>query len=108
MYLPSDALIAVLPLPNRSYAAPRRGLRSCQLGTLSTLAKCNSGTKSPAGRVDSGTQPWKSSYRTPRFMVNRFTVHWSCAKNPISRCRVGAKLGDAYWVSDVGMPFRRL
>src|SRR5262245_54301504 len=35
-YRPNEPLIAVLPLPNTSYAAPMRGVTSLKFGTLSS------------------------------------------------------------------------
>ena len=54
-YRPNVTFTAVLPLPNRSYAAPRRGARSLKFGTLSILAKSNAWTNRPAGRRCAGT-----------------------------------------------------
>src|SRR2546425_6844193 len=43
-YLPTYTLIAVLPLPKTSYAAPRRGVTSSQHGTQSCSGDANGGT----------------------------------------------------------------
>src|SRR5437879_6232622 len=55
-YLPHETLTAVLPLPNRSYAAPTRGRTSFQFGTLATGSTVRAGTNRPAGTVKAGTQ----------------------------------------------------
>src|SRR5262245_16745226 len=57
----SDALIAVRPLPNRSYAAPSRGLRSLKLGMWLCAGKSRAGTNGPAGRCCAGTLPFSPS-----------------------------------------------
>src|SRR5262249_5808715 len=56
-YRPSDALSAVLPLPNRSYDTPSRGFRSFQFGTPPTLSKLRAPTNCPAGTSCGGTHP---------------------------------------------------
>src|SRR3954466_13936869 len=58
-YRPSDALIAVRPLPNRSYDPPRRGSRSYQRGTSFTSSNVRSGTNADAGALWAGTWPLK-------------------------------------------------
>ena len=60
-YRPSDTLSAVLPFPNRSYAAPSRGFRSFQRGTPVTLSKLRSGShpEGVAGMCWAGTDPLK-------------------------------------------------
>src|SRR5687768_17295321 len=58
-YFPIVPLIAVLPLPNRSYDAPNLGETSFQFGTLGTRANRRSGTNRPAGEICSGTSELK-------------------------------------------------
>src|SRR5215510_7197262 len=50
-YFPADALMAVLPVPNRSYEPPRRTDQSFQHGTHEIALADRSGTKRPAGAV---------------------------------------------------------
>src|SRR5262245_57387230 len=77
-YRPTVPFTAVLPLPNRSYAAPSRGSTSFQFGTSLT-----SGTLRPPGRnsadgvVHAGFFAANVSMRTPAFSVRRWIVHWS-------------------------------
>ena len=66
-YRPRDTLSAVLPLPKRSYAAPRRGVRSFHDGTPETAAKSRAGThpEGVAAMCCAGTYPLKYSNRAP-------------------------------------------
>src|SRR5438874_10471290 len=48
-YRLSVALIAVLPLPNRSYARPSRGDRSLKFGTSVNSSKCRGPIHVPPG-----------------------------------------------------------
>src|SRR5215510_6868324 len=59
-YRAAANLTAVLPVPNRSYETPRRGLRSFQFWT-SKPAKCAAGLQRPAGKSSSCTSPWNQS-----------------------------------------------
>src|SRR5262249_9651960 len=68
-YRPTDALIAVLPLPNRSYAPPSRGWIFFQLGMSSCSGNVIAGTYLPAGRVCAGAYALIESNLTPRFSV---------------------------------------
>src|SRR6202140_873852 len=56
-YLPRLNLTAVLPLPNRSYEAPRRRVTFFQSGTLSTSGNVTLrfGTQGPGPKVEAGT-----------------------------------------------------
>src|SRR5262245_8173857 len=49
LYLLSEYLSAVLPLPNTSYARPKRGAGSCWFGTFGVSGYARAGTKRPAG-----------------------------------------------------------
>src|SRR3954463_11919291 len=56
-YLPMLALTAVLPLPNKSYAPPMRGVTFFQFGALSTSGNTvlRFGTSGPGPLVSDGT-----------------------------------------------------
>jgi len=69
------ALIAVLPVPNRSYATPTRGLRSFQFGTFLIAGNDCGGTNAPAGTDDAATDSRSQSYRSPALTVTRFNRH---------------------------------
>ena len=75
------ALMAVLPFPNRSYAAETRGLMSFQLGTFSTAAKLllRFGSHRCGAAVNGSVDSFCMSSRTPPARVNRFSVQRSCA-----------------------------
>ena len=45
---PKNPLMAVRPVPNKSYAAPTRGFTSFQFGTFLTSGKLRAGTHGPA------------------------------------------------------------
>src|SRR6201998_1230136 len=81
----SDTLprIAVLPLPHRSYTAPRRGSTLFQSET-GIAEMFRAGTQVPAGLLWAGTDILRWSNRTPKFKVRRFLVQESCAKTPSS------------------------
>ena len=79
LYRPRDALIAVRPLPNRSYETPSRGFRSFQLGMSCTAAKSRAGTKLLASTCCAGTHPLRCSNLRPRLSVSRLMVHRSWA-----------------------------
>src|SRR5262245_39823181 len=55
-YLATLTLIAVLALPKRSYATPRRGEMSFQLGRFGISGKVRAGTKLPAAADCSATE----------------------------------------------------
>src|SRR5678816_418656 len=102
MRRPMDSLIAVRPLPKRSYDAPTRGLKSFQFGTFFTGAKSRAGTHGPAGRCCSGMEPLTNSSRPPRFSVRRFIVHCSCAYSAPCSTRFLFSYGVAQYVIDSG------
>src|SRR5690349_10166048 len=77
---PIDPLIAVRPLPNRTYDAPTLGLMSFQFGTFFTGEKSRAGTHGSACRFCLGIFPLTKSSRVSRFIVNRLIVHCSWAK----------------------------
>src|SRR5437667_9065545 len=83
-YLPHVPLMAVLPSPNTSQAAAKRGLTSRQFGTSSTAAYVRAGTNGPAGTDWAGTLPIRYSQRTPGLTVTRFRVQSSPANTPPS------------------------
>src|SRR5712691_1857722 len=84
MYRFHPPFTAVLPLPNRSYAALSRGLKSGpRRGSLrpgSVLA----GLNRPRRFGLSGIDCRATSIRRPRLSVNRLIVHESCPKMPRS------------------------
>src|SRR5256885_15532973 len=78
-YRPRDTLSAVLPLPKRSYAAPRRGVRSFHDGTPETAAKSRAGTH-PEGVAAVGcvgAYPLKHIHHAPLFGVRIVVDHSS-------------------------------
>src|SRR4051812_29174510 len=88
--------MAVLPLPNRSYAMPRRGLRSFQFVTWPTQpalrlffpsGHCEYVTawlKVLAGSVSGSTLLMNQSHRRPALIVARLYVHLSWANTALS------------------------
>src|SRR5262245_45719666 len=58
-YTPKLPLIAVRPLPVRSYDAPMRGETLFQFGTSLIASNCRTGTKRPAGSVCAGIDELK-------------------------------------------------
>src|SRR5262249_52797496 len=107
MYLPKLPLIAVLPSPNRSYAAPNRGAVFFQFGRSGIAAKLRSGTKRPAPIDCPGTDPRKISKRMPGLSVSRLIVHESCTYNPMSPSRSDSEsVGELQRVMESGAPFR--
>src|SRR5437764_15446407 len=78
------ALIAVLPLPNKSYAAETRGLMSFQFGTFSTAAKLllRFGSQRCGAAVNGSVASLSMSRRMPPLNVRRFIVQRSCAYRP--------------------------
>src|SRR5438105_7925312 len=82
---PANALIAVLPLPNRSHATPVRVAQSFQFGTLLISLTVTAWVKLLAGFVCAGIIALNQSHRAPRLMVNRCSFHWSCPYTPPSR-----------------------
>src|SRR5258708_30509433 len=64
-YLPALPLSAVLPVPNRSYAAAKRTAQSFQFGTLGTSAKLRAPIHVDAGDDSAGTDALKCSNRAP-------------------------------------------
>src|SRR5205809_6393250 len=57
--LPTLPLSAVLPLPNRSYATPTRGIQSLHLGTSVIALNWRAGTHVPAGADCAGIDSFK-------------------------------------------------
>src|SRR6187455_2654746 len=92
--LPSDSsttyrlrvtFTAVLPFPNRSYAAPSRGDRSLNdLKFVSGNVTLRFGRRGAGPIVTSGAFWLIVSYRRPPLSVRRLTVHLSCTYRPIS------------------------
>src|SRR5262245_59631490 len=78
MYLLTPTFRAVRALPNRSYAALKRGVASSQSGTGCSSSTDRAGTKRPAGIVDAEIPPWYDSMRKPGLTVRRLIVHVSC------------------------------
>src|SRR5215212_6325625 len=64
-YLPALPLIAVLPVPNRSYAAAKRTAQSFQFGTFGTSGKFRAPIQVDAGEDSAGTEALKCSKRAP-------------------------------------------
>ena len=64
---------AVLPLPNRSYATPSRGVTSFQFGTpvTSPNVRLRVGTCGPGPIVWAGTMSSRESKRRPALIVIR-------------------------------------
>src|SRR5262249_35160149 len=75
VYLPTLNLTAVLPSPNRSYAAPALGDTFFQQGTQSTSPYERAATNAPGSRRCAGTYAFSSSNRSPPLSVSRFSVH---------------------------------
>src|SRR4051812_23005890 len=68
-------LMTVLPLPVTSHATPTRGLRSFQLGTLSTPGAVKDGKSALAGSTIVGSCAVIQSKRSPAFTVTRPSDH---------------------------------
>src|SRR5262245_13272404 len=95
-YRATLALTAVLPLPNRSYEMPRRGLRSFQFATRPTqpcaallipsaqVSNDMAGFHVLAGSVSGRVSVMNQSQRMPAVIVARRIVHLSCAKTALS------------------------
>src|SRR5438552_19123120 len=82
MYLPNEALMAVLPLPVRSYATLTRGVMSLS-PVVSTAGKVSAtGTYLIGPSCESGSDATNRSYRTPTPSVRRPLVQVSCAYRP--------------------------
>src|SRR2546428_11956528 len=58
-YLPALPLIAGLPVPNTSYAAPNRGDQFDHFGRSAMPAKVRAGTNRPAGELCSGIDSFR-------------------------------------------------
>src|SRR5712691_3579325 len=58
-YFPALPLIAVLPVPNTSYAAPNRGDQLDHFGRSGMAAKVRAGTKRPAGELCAGIDSFR-------------------------------------------------
>src|SRR5262245_24024733 len=88
--------MAVLPVPNKSYATPTRGFRSFQFATWPTQfcarlflpsehsAYVAAGLNVPAGRLSGSTDETNQSQRRPALIVARLIVHLSCTNAPLS------------------------
>src|SRR5580765_1060823 len=64
-YLPALALRAVLPLPNRSYAAAKRTAQSFQFGRSGNAGKFLAPIQVDAGDDSAGSEALKCSKRAP-------------------------------------------
>src|SRR5205085_7625237 len=64
-YLPALALTAVLPSPDRSYAAAKRTAQSFQFGTSGIAGKLRAPIQVDAGDDSAGTEALKCSNRAP-------------------------------------------
>src|SRR5262245_54984025 len=76
-YVLTLTLIAVRPLPNRSYDAPKRGERLFQFGMSGTASKDRAGTKRPAAADCGSTDALRWSKRRPPLTVMRLSVQTS-------------------------------
>src|SRR6185503_20397802 len=74
-YFPAFTLIAVLPLPNRSYAAPRRGVMSSYDTPSDGSYTIATGTNGFGPSCCRGKWLHTWSYRSPPDNVSRFIVH---------------------------------